>query len=114
MKLGETEYTIGEIDATTFIKLTKFVSKVFRDIGEDKEEANLAEVVRGGFDSFLNVLSPLHLYELTAILLGTTKDVVRESWTLIAFTELLAELAEHNDLGALLKNLQRVVASLEL
>lgn len=109
MKYGGKDYEIGIIDAAAFVQLTKFVAKVAREVQEDKEHLG-----GGGFEAFLNILSTTHLYELTSILLGIPRAEVEENWDIVAFSELLAELAERNDLDALIKNLRRVADALKL
>lgn len=109
MKFGGKEYEVGVIDAPTVLQLTKFVAKVAREIQEDQE--NLGG---GGFEAFLNILSTVHLYELTGIFLNAPRKEVEENWDVVAFSELLAEVAERNNLDALIKNLGRVAVALNL
>ena len=106
MKYGGKDYEIGIIDAPTLLQLTKFIAKVTREVREDQEN-----IEQEGFASLLNILSTTHLYELTAIFLGIPTKEAEEGWNVVVFTELLAEVAEHNDLDAIVKNLQRVVAA---
>ena len=109
MQFGGKEYEVRAIDAKMVLQLTKFVTKVAREVREDRESLG-----GGGFEAFLNILSTTHLYELTSIFLGAPRKEIEDSWDVVAFSELLAEVAEHNDLDALIKNLQRVAASLNL
>ena len=109
MKFGGKEYDVQVIDAKTVLQLTKFVTKVAREVKEDQEALG-----GGGFEAFLNILSTTHLYELTGIFLGAPRKEIEANWDVVAFSELLAEVAEHNDLDALIKNLQRVAVSLNL
>ncbi|MHA2068819.1 MAG: hypothetical protein ACXABY_31035 [Candidatus Thorarchaeota archaeon] len=112
MEVGGKEFSVGMIDADKTIRLTKFIAKVFDEIDEDKQMAAVDNIVRGGFKAFLNVLSPLHLYELTAILMGADKQLISEHWTLDLFTQVIAELFENNDVASLIKNLSRVADAL--
>lgn len=113
MRFGEKEVEVGELDANQMIRLTKLIVTVFNEIEEDQKSALMAGLPKGKWMAFINVMSPQHLYELTAILLKCSKKESREHWSIISFTDLLAELAEHNDLGAVVKNLQRVVVAFQ-
>lgn len=112
MKVGDVEFSVGVIDAEKTVRLTKFLAKVFDEIDEDQQMAEVDNIVRGGFKAFLNILSPLHLYELTAILMGADKKLISEHWTLDLFSEVIAELFENNDVASLIKNLSRVADAL--
>lgn len=111
MKFGSREIEIQELDADQTVKLIKFVGKVFGEIQEDQKATFADGLVKGSFRTFIDVLLPGHLYKLTAILLNLPEKLVKEHWTLSTFTEVLAELAENNDLADVVKNLQRVAAS---
>jgi len=105
MRFGENEVEVGELDANKTVALIKFVSHVYGEMGsEDKTQLK-------GWESFINILSPQHLYDLTAIVTGLTKKEVTEHWTFALFIEMISELSEANDLSALMGNLQRVVGA---
>lgn len=112
MKVGDKEVAVGPIDGETTVRLIKFINRVYKEMDEDSREAEIAGLLRSGLGSLLNILSPLHLYELTAILLGMDKKEVGEIWTLNLFSDLIAEVSESNDLEGMIKNLSRVVAAL--
>lgn len=110
MKIGEKEITLGPINADQTVSLIKFTVRVYNEIDEDVRMSLGEGLEKGKWMSFINILSSLHLYKLTSILTGATKEEIREHWTIIMFTDMLAELSEHNDLGQVAKNLQRAAA----
>jgi hypothetical protein len=111
MRFGEQEIQVGELDAEKTVKLIKFVSHVYSEMQQDQQDAVGEELKKGGFAAFINILSPQHLYDLMSIVLGVSHKEAKEHWTLSNFTEMVGELAEHNDLSALIKNLQRVAGA---
>jgi len=113
MRFGDQDYEIGPISADVLIRLVKFGTNLFQEVDEDQKAALLEQVQRSNVLSLLNILSSKHIYSLTSILLGISKAKVKEHWTLVAFTEMIADLSEHNDLPGILKNVQRAVASFQ-
>ena len=108
MRFGDNEIEVGALNADQTVRLIKFVSQVYSESQQDQRDAVSEELGKGGVSAFLNILSPQHLYELTSIVLDVPRKDAKEHWTLSNFAEMIGELAEHNDLSALIKNLQRV------
>jgi len=106
MIFGGKEYEVGVLGAERALRLVKFVARASKEL-----RAELAEQV--SFAGFIEVLSVDHVYELTAVLLGISREEAEAGWDIVVFTELLAEVAEHNDVDLLVKNLQRVVVAFQ-
>jgi len=107
MNFGEKNLDVGELSADQTVKLIKFVTHVYGEMG------TIGELAEKGWGAFINILSTQHLYDLTAIILEEPKKEVQKFWTLSLFIEMISELSEANDLGALLGNLQRVVVAFQ-
>ena len=107
MIFGEKDLNVGELSANQTVSLIKFVSHVWGEMSDGAVD----QVKEKGWSAFINILSPQHLYDLTAIVLGVSKKEVKEHWTLSLFIEMMSELSEANDLAALVGNLQRVVVA---
>lgn len=114
MRFGDREIEVGVIDATTTLRLTKFVAALWEEIQEDQKQQLGEALQKGALKSLLNILGTQHLYKLTGIFLDLPQKEVQESWNILNFTEMLADISEKNDVPQLLKNLQRVVAAFEL